>query len=89
MFNSLGVDFRLGLTAFHRGLYRDGPGTHLSRSYTGTAELTRSYIRKQSLAMPLYFAARRQGHWQGHGPYSSQAKVLLSGLGADESVLVK
>lgn len=84
MFNSLAVDFGLGLTAFHRGLYRNGPGTRLSRSYTGTATLTRSCVRKQSLAMPLYFAARRQGHWQGHGPYSSTAKVLLSGLGADE-----
>jgi hypothetical protein len=89
MFNSLGVDLGIGITAFHRGLYRNGPGTRLSRSYTGTATLTRPYVRKQSLAMPLYFAARRQGHCQGRGPYSSEAKVLLSGLGADESVLVK
>lgn len=34
--------------------------------------------------MPLYFAARRQGQLEGHGRYTSTAKVLLSGLGADE-----
>ena len=37
----------------------------------------------QSIAMALYFAARGQGLYKGQ-PYRSEAKVVLSGLGADE-----
>jgi asparagine synthetase B (glutamine-hydrolysing) len=37
----------------------------------------------QSLANALYFAARGAGHLAG-APYTSAARVLLSGLGADE-----
>ena len=43
---------------------------------------------EQSLAFPLYFAARAVGQVQDEvskpRPYTSPARVLLNGLGADE-----
>lgn len=42
---------------------------------------------RQSLAMPLFFAAKRTGCILSNGAlqaYTSQARVVLSGLGADE-----
>ncbi|ORX34782.1 asparagine synthase-domain-containing protein [Kockovaella imperatae] len=41
-----------------------------------------------SLAYPLYFASRGQGHAQAEAyePYSTAAKVYISGLGADEQL---
>lgn len=40
-----------------------------------------------SLAAPLYFASRGNGHLFNTGEdYTTQARVLLSGLGADEAL---
>jgi len=42
----------------------------------------------QSLALALYFASRGRGHVRDRAgqpyPYQSRARVVLSGLGADE-----
>lgn len=40
-----------------------------------------------SLAAPLYFASRGQGYlYNSKEEYTAQARVLLSGLGADEAL---
>ena len=68
--------------------YGPGESNHLDLPRSGS--LTFDLIFFQSLALALFFASRGIGSFPSPSdplsriPYTSKAKVLLSGLGADE-----
>lgn len=69
----------------------DGPGAAIPHPGTRSAESGATDVLRppQSLALALYFASRGSGCLREDGttrPYASRAKVLLTGLGADECV---